>query len=93
MNKYERFYLIHPDYSRNKYLERAEKYKHGILLRKKESNKSSKKRYKKHIDSISDYYVIRRLIFSGFDKADITSELIELKRQQIILKRLINEKL
>ncbi len=39
-------------------------------------------------------YIIRKyLINAGWKPNDITPELIEIKRQQIILKRLLNEKL
>jgi hypothetical protein len=89
----DKFHSKNPQYSRDKYLERKEQYRLGILTKKKESNETSKKRYKKHINTLSDYYVTRRLVTSGFEKNDITLELIELKRQQIILKRLLNEKL
>lgn len=92
-DKQVRFYERNPGYIRIKYLERKEQYRLGIKTKKQESNESSKKRYKKHIDSISDYYIIRRLVFSGFKKEDITPELIELKRQLIKLNRIINEKL
>ena len=42
---------------------------------------------------LKDYIIRKYLKNSGWTKEDITSELIEIKRQQIILKRLLNEKL
>lgn len=85
----KRFYLKHPNYIYEKNLERSVKYKSGLLIKNKEKLLSNRQRSKKHRDSLSDCYIKSKLIACGFEKNDITPELIELKRQQITLKRLL----
>lgn len=50
-------------------------------------------RSKKARSDLKDYIIVKYLRAQGWDFEDITPELIELKRQQIIFKRLINGKM
>ena len=54
-----------------------------------QKNKTTyKSRLKKARESCSDFYIKDKLIYAGFKSSYITSEIIELKRKQIIMHRL-----
>lgn len=59
------------------------KCKHSIV--------TLRKKYKHKVELLSKSYIVDMLLQHGFRRADITVELIELKRNQIILKRTVNE--
>lgn len=59
------------------------KCKHSIV--------TLKKKYKHKVELLNKKYIIDILLQYGFRRADITVQLIELKRNQIILKRTVNE--
>lgn len=90
----DKFYSIHDrkEYYRNQYLRRQDyiiKYRMDNG-RKKESPEVLRKRYSDQVKKISDYYCKKLLKQTGFDEREITTDLIELKRQQIILTRLLS---
>ena len=93
----DRFYLNHPGYYSLQYQKRKdnvrEKYKTGVYKIKPSHTNASKKRFRQYVKTIDDVYCRKLLRAEGFEKSDITSELIELKRQLIKLNRIINEKL
>lgn len=79
-------------------------YYHEQYLKRKESHNEFYRNYVKpkryankyfrgQVSKITDYYVKKLLVENGFEAGNITPELIEIKRQQIILKRLLHEKL
>lgn len=89
----DKFYSIHgrKEYYHNQYLKRKD-----YLIKYRKDNGYVKppaellrKRYLDQVQNISDYYCKKLLKSVGFDKSEITTELIELKRQQIILIRLL----
>lgn len=93
----DRFYLNHPGYYSLQYQKRKdnvrEKYKSGFYKIKPSHINISKERFRKYVKTIDDVYCRKLLRADGFEKSDITPELIELKRQLIKLNRKINEKL
>ncbi len=97
--RYERFYSNHPkkEYYHNQYLKRREDYlnkiKTGYYKIKRQSKEKNVSNNRQYRQSISDIYCRKLLKEKGFKNDEITPDLIELKRQHIKLKRLINEKL
>lgn len=90
----DKFYSTHnrTEYYHNQYLNRQEyliKYRKDNG-RKKELPEVLRKRHSAQVKKISNYYCKKLLRQTGFDEYEITTELIELKRQQIILARLLN---
>lgn len=75
--------------------EKAKKYKREYQKKAWRFNPNVKLREKKQqmrdISMVRDRYVKRKLKDYGFPKEYITQELIELKRKEIIAKRLINQ--
>lgn len=89
----DKFYSIHnrKEYYHNQYLRRSYyiaeyRKRNGYIKPPKEL---LRKRYADQVNKISDYYCKKLLKSVGFDQEEITTELIELKRQQIILSRLL----
>ena len=58
----------------------------------KRVNEICRRNQRKYIEELKDWYVIAKLIHIGFDRNDITQELIELKREQLKLTRKWKEK-
>jgi len=55
------------------------------------SKTTLEKKHERKLRCLYDSYIITTLLQHGFEKQNITSDLIELKRKQIILKRTIHE--